>query len=103
MIARSLFLGFAAAVSLVLTARATPSSAAPRPVLKPANGIELVQNAFYYKRRWRYRNGTHVRAPLADVDDDGSDTWVRAPFARVYTGRSGTWVRAPFVNLWGPR
>jgi hypothetical protein len=103
MIARSLSLMFAAAASLALAGLPTPGSAAPGRVLKPTNGIELVQNADYYKRRWRDRSGTHVRAPLADVDDDGRDTWVRAPFARVYSGRSGTWVRAPFVDLWVPR
>ena len=62
----------------------------------------LVQEAGYYKRRWRYRD-THVRAPLTAVDDVDGDTWVRAPFARVYSGRRGTWVRPPFVNLWIPR
>jgi hypothetical protein len=72
-------------------------------VIAPVDGVELVQQVDYYKRRWRYRNGTHVRAPLTAVDDGDGDTWVRAPFARVYSGRRGTWVRAPFVNLWIPR
>ena len=61
-----------------------------------------MQETGYYKRRWRYRNGTYVRAPFTAVDTD-RDTWVTAPFARVYSGRHGTWVRAPFVNLWVPR
>jgi hypothetical protein len=39
------------------------SQAAPGPVLKPPAQAELVQEAGYYKRRWRYRNGTYVRAP----------------------------------------
>ena len=55
------------------------------------------------KRRWRYRDGTYVRAPLTAADDVDGDTWVRTPFARVYCGRRGTWVRAPFVDLWIPR
>lgn len=75
----------------------------PGVVAAPADGIELVQKVDYYNRRWRYRNGTHVRAPLRAVDDRDGDTWVRAPFARIYSGRRGTWVRAPFVNLWIPR
>jgi hypothetical protein len=56
-------------------------------VLNPPAQAELVQEAGYYKRGWRYRDGTYVRAR----------------FARVYSGRRGTWVRAPFVNLWVPR
>ena len=80
-----------------------PASAAPGLVVAPAAGAELVQEVGYYKRRWRYRNGTYVRAPLTAVDDDRDGTWVAAPFARVYSGRRGTWVRAPFVNLWVPR
>ena len=61
-----------------------------------------MQEAGYYKRRWRYNNGTYVRAPFAEVDTRRG-TWVAAPFARVYSGPNGTWVRAPFVNLWSPR
>lgn len=100
---RSLFLGLAASGVALLVGMPAPSTAAPGPVIAPADGIELVQQVDYYKRRWRYRNGTHVRAPSTAVDDEDGDTWVRAPFARVYSGRRGTWVRAPFVNLWVPR
>jgi hypothetical protein len=77
--------------------------AGPGVVAKPEASGALVQQAGYYKRRWRYRNGTYVRASLTAVDDVDGDTWVRAPFARVYSGRRGSWVRAPFVNLWIPR
>src|SRR3970282_80153 len=81
-----------------------PASAGPGPVLATSDAAELSQLADYDgKRRWRYRNDTHVRAPLTSVDDEDGDTWVAAPFARVYSGRRGTWVRAPFVNLWIPR
>ena len=80
-----------------------PSTAAPGPVIAPADSVEFVQHVDYYKLRWRYRNWTHVRAPLTAVYDVDGDTWVRAPFARVYSGRRGTWVRAPFVNRWIPR
>jgi hypothetical protein len=84
-------LAFAAAgLALVLNLPA-PASAAPGLVAAPEAGAALVQEAGYYKRRWRYR------------DDTRSETYVRAPFARVYNGRYGTWVRAPFVNLWVPR
>jgi hypothetical protein len=100
---RSFFVGLAAAGVALLIGMPAPSMASPSPVRAPANHVELVQQVDYYKRRWRYRNGTHVRAPLTAVDDEDSDTWVRAPFARVYSGRRGTWVRAPFVNLWIPR
>jgi hypothetical protein len=99
---RSLYLGLAAAGFTVFTGLPASSLAAPGPVLAPPAEIELVQQVDYNKRRWRYRNGTHVRAPLTSVDT-GDDTYVRAPFARVFSGRSGTWVRAPFVNLWIPR
>ena len=71
-------------------------------VAMPEAGTAMVQEAGYYKRRWRYRDGAYVRAPFAEVDTY-HDTWVAAPFARVYSGRGGTWVRAPFVNLWVPR
>ena len=100
---RFLHLGLAAASFALLVGVPAPSTAAPGPVIAPAASIELVQPVDYYKRRWRYRNGTHVRAPLTAIDDEDGDTWVRAPFARVYSGRRGTWVRAPFVNLWIPR
>jgi hypothetical protein len=100
---RSLYLGLAAAGFALLVGVPVASEAAPRPVIAPVDGVELVQKVDYYNRRWRYRNGSHVRAPLTAVDDDDSGTWVRAPFARVYSGRHGTWVRAPFVNLWIPR
>lgn len=84
---RSLFFGFAAAGFILIGGMATTSLAAPGPVLNPPAQAELVQEAGYYKRGWRYRDGTYVRAR----------------FARVYSGRRGTWVRAPFVNLWLPR
>ena len=71
-----------------------PASAAPGLAPTPEAGAALVQEAGYYKRRWRYRD---------DVYDARRETWVAAPFARVYSGRYGTWVRAPFVNLWVPR
>jgi hypothetical protein len=100
---RSLCLCLAASGVALLVGAPAPGMAAPGPVIAPAHEVELVQQVDYYKRRWRYRNDTHVRAPLAAVDDEDGDTWVRAPFARVYSGRRGTWVRAPFVNLWIPR
>jgi hypothetical protein len=87
MTTRSLFLGLAAAGFMLIAGLPAPSHAAPGVVLKPSAEVELVQEAGYYKRRWRNRN----------------ETYVRAPFARVYSGRRGTWVRAPFVNLWVPR
>jgi hypothetical protein len=87
MTTRSLFLGLAAAGFILTVGSASPSHAAPGVVLKPSAEAELVQEAGYYKRRWRSRD----------------ETYVRAPFARVYSGRRGTWVRAPFVNLWVPR
>ena len=100
---RSLCLGLAASGVALLVGVPAPGRAAPGPGIEPAHEVELVQQVDYYKRRWRYRNDTHVRAPLTAVDDEDGDTWVRAPFARVYSGRRGTWVRAPFVNLWIPR
>jgi hypothetical protein len=103
MTTRSLFVGLAAAGAMLFAGLPATSQAAPGPVLKPPAQAELVQEAGYYKRRWRYRDSTYVRAPFAEVDDTGADTYVRAPFARVYSGRRGTWVRAPFVNLWVPR
>jgi hypothetical protein len=104
MTTRSLYLGLAAVTGFTLLAGLpTQSPAAPGPVLASPGGVETVQKVDYYKRGWRDRNGTHVRAPFASVDDEGRDTWVDAPFARVFSGRNGTWVRAPFVNLWVPR
>ena len=100
---RSLYLGLAALVLRCSSACQRPVKRRRGPAIAPVDGVELVQQVDYYNRRWRYRDGTHVRAPLTAVDDDDSGTWVRAPFARVYSGRRGTWVRAPFVNLWIPR
>ena len=97
---RFLCLGLAAPGVALLVGMPAPSMAASGPVIAPAHDVEQID---YYKRRWRYRNDTHVRAPLTAVDDEDGDTWVRAPFARAYSGRRGTWVRAPFVNLWIPR
>jgi hypothetical protein len=103
MTTRPLFVGLAAAGFVLITGSPAPSQATSGPVLEPPAQAELVQEAGYYKRRWRYRNGTYVRAPFAELDDTGADSYVRAPFARVYSGRRGTWVRAPFVDLWVPR
>ena len=101
---RSLYLCLAAAGFALLVGLPAPASAGPGPVLATSDAAELSQLAGYDgKRRWRYRNDTHVRAPLTSVDDEDGDTWVAAPFARIYSGRRGTWVRAPFVNLWIPR
>ena len=84
-----------AAAGLTLVANIPgPASAAPGLAAKPEAGAALVQEARYYKRRWRYYD---------DAYDTRHETWVAAPFARVYNGRYGTWVRAPFVNLWVPR
>lgn len=103
MINRSPFVGLAAAASFtLLVGLPAPASARPGVVVAPSVATELVQEAGYYNRRWRYRNGAYVRAPFTEVDTR-RDTWVSAPFARVYSGRRGTWVRAPFVNLWVPR
>jgi hypothetical protein len=84
---RFLTLAIAAAGLALIAGQAVPASAGPGLVAVPEAGTALVQEAGYYKRRYRYRN----------------DTYVRAPFTRVYTSRWGTWVRAPFVNLWVPR
>jgi hypothetical protein len=92
----------AAAAFTFFAGTSVPASAAPGLVAAPEAGAAMVQEAGYYKRRWRYRDGAYVRAPFAEVDTH-RDTWVAAPFARVYSGRGGTWVRAPFVNLWVPR
>jgi hypothetical protein len=102
MMTRSLSVALAASGFVALAGLFMPVSAAPASVLASAAEVALVQEAGYYKRRWR-RNGTYVRAPFAEVDDSAGGTYVRAPFARVYSGRNGTWVRAPFVNLWVPR
>ena len=74
MISRSPYLFLAAAGLALLVGLPAPVSAAPGVVAPPADGIELVQNVDYYNRRWRYRNGTHVRAPLTAVDDRDGDT-----------------------------
>jgi hypothetical protein len=102
MIKRSLALGLAAAGLALLIGGSAPASATPGVVAAPEAGTAVLQEAGYYKRRWRYNNGTYVRAPFAEVDTRRG-TWVAAPFARVYSGPNGTWVRAPFVNLWSPR
>jgi hypothetical protein len=88
---RFLTLALAAAGLAFLAGQSTSASAGPGLFAAPEAGTALVQEAGYYKRRWRYR------------DDTRNETYVRAPFARVYNGRYGTWVRAPFVNLWVPR
>lgn len=102
MIIRSFTLTLAAACVALLAGHKTPASAGPGVVAALSAGTQLVQEAGYYKRRWRYRDGAYVRAPFTSVDTR-RDTFVAAPFARVYSGRYGTWVRAPFVNLWVPR
>jgi hypothetical protein len=102
---KTLCLGLAAFGVTASLSVATPSEAAPRPVLSTPASAQVVQQVDSYKRKHYKRDkyGEHVRAPFASVDDNGKDTWVAAPFARVYDGRRGTWVRAPFVNLWVPR
>jgi hypothetical protein len=101
---RTRYVAFAVAAAALayLAGPSTPASAAPGLLAAPEAGTAVVQEAGYYKRRWRYRDGAYVRAPFTEVDTY-RDTWVAAPFARVYSGRGGTWVRAPFVNLWVPR
>ena len=99
---RFVTLALAATGLAVLVSLPAPASAGPGVVAAPEAGTAVVQEAGYYKRRWRDRDGVYVRAPFAEVDTHG-ETWVAAPFARVYSGRRGTWVRAPFVNLWVPR
>ena len=99
---RTLYLGLAAAGAIIIAGLPASTQAAPGVVLKLIAETALVQEAGYYRRRWR-RNGTYVRAPFTEVDDARGETYVRAPFARVFSGRNGTWVRAPFVNLWVPR
>jgi hypothetical protein len=90
---RSLYLSLVAAGFAFLVGQSAPASAGPGVVVKPSVATELVEQAGYYNRRWRYRNNNY----------SGRETFVAAPFARVYSGRAGTWVRAPFVNLWVPR
>jgi hypothetical protein len=102
MINRTLSVCLAAAGFAFFIGAPAPVSAAPGVVTAPEAGPALVQEAGWYKRRWRYNNGTYVRAPFTEVDTRRG-TWVAAPFARVYSGPNGTWVRAPFVNLWAPR
>jgi hypothetical protein len=102
MISRTLSVCLAAAGFAFLIGASAPASAAPGIVAVSRANAALVQEAGYYKRRWRYNNGTYVRAPFTEVDTRRG-TWVSAPFARVYSGPNGTWVRAPFVNLWAPR
>jgi hypothetical protein len=99
---RSTTLALVATGFVFMIGAPAPASAAPGVIAVPEAGSAVVQEADYYKRRWRRRNGAYVRAPFAEVDTR-RDTWVAAPFARVYSGRRGTWVRAPFVNLWVPR
>ena len=99
---RSMTLALAAAFFAFVIGGPAPALAGPGFVASPEAGAAVVQEAGYYKRRWRRRNGAYVRAPLTEVDTRRG-TWVAAPFARVYSGRRGTWVRAPFVNLWVPR
>ena len=99
---RTLSVCLAAAGFAFLIDAPAPAEAGPGVVAAPFARTTLVQEAGYYKRRWRYNNGSSVRAPLTKVDTRRG-TWVAAPFARVYSGPNGTWVRAPFVNLWAPR
>jgi hypothetical protein len=102
MISRTLSVCLAAAGFAFLIGAPAPAEAGPGVVAAPLAGTALVQEAGYYKRRWRYNNGSYARAPFTEVDTRRG-TWVAAPFARVYSGPNGTWVRAPFVNLWAPR
>ena len=102
MIGRTLSVCIDAAGFAFLIGLPSPASAGRGVFATPQAGTALVQEAGYYMRRWRYNNGTYVRAPFAEVDTH-RETWVAAPFARVYSGPNGTWVRAPFVNLWAPR
>jgi len=92
---RSLTLALAAAGLAFIVALPAPVLAGPGVAAIPEASTPLVQEAGYYRRRWRYRDGPDV--------DTRRETFVAAPFARVYNGRFGTWVRAPFVNLWVPR
>ena len=93
MIGRTLTVCLAAVGFAFLVGTAAPASADPGFVATPQAGTVLVQEAGYYRRRWRYRDDAY----------SGRETFVAAPFARVYSGRYGAWVRAPFVNLWVPR
>ena len=85
----------AAACLALIVSLPQPVFAGPGVAAVPQAATPLVQEAGYYRRRWRYRDGPYV--------DTRKETFVDAPFARVYNGRFGTWVRAPFVNLWIPR
>ena len=102
MISRTLSVCLAAAGFAFLIGAPALAEAGPGAMAAPLAGTALVQEASYYKRRWRYNNGSYARAPFTEVDTRRG-TWVAAPFARVYSGPNGTWVRAPFVNLWAPR
>src|SRR5262245_27322576 len=102
MLTRFITFVVATAILAFLAGSSAPASAAPGFVAMLEADKAVVQEAGYYKRRWRYRDGAYVRAPFAEVDTY-HDTWVAAPFAHVYSGRGGPWVRAPFVNLWVPR
>jgi hypothetical protein len=83
-----------------LAGPSAPASAAPGLVAMPEAGTAVVQEAGYYKRRWRYHDGALRARPFTEVDTTATRV---AALARVYSGRGGTWVRAPFVNLWVPR
>ncbi len=56
---RSLCLGLALAGFALVVGLPAPASAGPGLVVTPSVGTPLVQEAGYYKRRWRYRR-THV-------------------------------------------
>jgi hypothetical protein len=92
---RSLALALAAASLALIVSLPAPVLAGPGVAATAEAASPLVQEAGYYRRRWRDRDGRYV--------DTRRETFVAAPFARVYNGRFGTWVRAPFVNLWVPR
>jgi hypothetical protein len=92
---RSVALALVAACLAFIVSLPAPVLAGPGVAAVPDVATPLVQEAGYYRRRWRYRDGPYV--------DSRKETFVAAPFARVYNGRYGTWVRAPFVNLWVPR
>ena len=56
MIGRTLSVCLAAAGFAFLIGTAAPASAGPGVVATPQAGTALVQEAGYYKRRWRYRD-----------------------------------------------
>ena len=56
MMTRSLLVALAAGGFVAFAGPSTPAVAAPVPVLAPPDGVSLVQEAGYYKRRWRYRD-----------------------------------------------